>query len=276
VFGTGLKASTGLDETDKAGIVCLITASAFLAGPGFEKMRDDLRRSCDDIWVIDCSPEGHQPEVATRIFQGVQQPVCIVLAARKLGKSVDEPARVRFHALPEGRRKQKFTALAILSLVGTAWMECPKGWRDPFLPARTGAWATFPAFRDLFLYDGSGVMPGRTWIIAPDAESLKERWSRLVSEKDATKKETLFHPHQGGDKTVSKKSQAGLVGHEYRPEAVKDDQRSAITPTRYGFRSFDRQWIIPDSRLINRPNPTLWDTHSDHQVYMMALEDPAP
>ena len=31
------------------------------------------------------SPEGHQPEVATRLFQGVQHPVCIVLAARRAG-----------------------------------------------------------------------------------------------------------------------------------------------------------------------------------------------
>jgi hypothetical protein len=66
----------------KSGIVCFITVAGFLNGPGFQKMRDYLRRTCDDIWVIDCSPEGHQPEVAPRIFQGVQQPVCIVIASR--------------------------------------------------------------------------------------------------------------------------------------------------------------------------------------------------
>jgi len=64
------------------GIVCFITVSGFLNGPGFQRMREYLRRTCDDIWVIDCSPEGHQPEVNTRIFQGVQQPVCIVMASR--------------------------------------------------------------------------------------------------------------------------------------------------------------------------------------------------
>ena len=62
------------------GIVCFITVAGFLNGPGFERMRDYLRRTTDEIWVIDCSPEGHQPEVNTRIFEGVQQPVCIVLA----------------------------------------------------------------------------------------------------------------------------------------------------------------------------------------------------
>ena len=67
---------------DKTGIVCFITVSGFLNGPGFQQMRAWLRDKCDDVWVIDCSPEGHQPEVSTRIFQGVQQPVCIVLASR--------------------------------------------------------------------------------------------------------------------------------------------------------------------------------------------------
>jgi hypothetical protein len=276
VFGSGNYAATGNPDKDEEGIVCFITVAGFLNGPGFEKMRDDLRRTCSEIWVIDCSPEGHQPEVATRIFQGVQQPVCITLAARKLSKSSDEPARVRFHVLPTGAREQKFAALAKLSLHGADWTDCPSGWRDPFLPAATGAWATFPALKEVFIYDGSGIMPGRTWIIAPDAETLKARWNRLIGEKDLTKKELLFHPHKGGDKTVSKKAKDGLAGHEFRSEAVKDDKKPAIAPMRYAFRSFDRQWIIPDSRLINRPNPTLWKAYSTRQVHLTALERVSP
>ena len=34
---------------------------------------------------------------------------------------------------------------------------------------RKGAWATFPSLERFFIYDRPGVMPGRTWIIAPDA-----------------------------------------------------------------------------------------------------------
>jgi len=45
---------------------------------------------------------------------------------------------------------------------------------------------------------------------------------------------------------------------------------------RYGFRSFDRQWIIPDNRLINRPNPELWALYSGRQVYMTALSRLTP
>src|SRR5260370_23485205 len=147
-------------------------------------MRDYLRRTADRIWAIDCSPEGHQPDVPTRIFQGVQQPVCIVLAARKLGKNAEQPATVWFRALPDGRREEKFAALKALALDDSRWIHALSDWRDPFLPAATGLWATFPKLNDLFVYDGSGVMPGRTWIIAPDATSLNDRWLKLTGEKD--------------------------------------------------------------------------------------------
>jgi hypothetical protein len=280
VFGSGNYAATGNPDKDEEGIVCFISVAGFLNGPGFERMRDDLRRTCSEIWVVDCSPEGHQPDVPTRIFQGVQQPVCITLAARQLSKSSDEPARVRFHALPRGRREEKFAALAKLSLHGPDWTDCPAGWRDPFLPTAAGAWASSPALADFFIYDGSGAMPGRTWIIAPDGESLKTRWSRLAAEKDLEKKELLFHPHvrdnKPGDKHIRKPLAEALTGHEQRLEAITTDKKPAIEPIRYGFRSFDRQWLIPDARLINQPNPTLWKAYSGRQLFLTGLHRYAP
>lgn len=276
VFGSGLHASTNLPERDEEGVVCFITVAGFLNGPGFQRMRDDLRRTCSDIWVIDCSPEGHQPEVATRVFQGVQQPVCIVLAARKLGKSAEQPAHVRYRALPEGRREEKFAALGAIRLDDGGWSDCPIGWRDPFLPEAEGLWASMLPLEAIFAYDGSGVMPGRTWIIASDAESLRNRWERLVGEKDEQKQITLFYPHEGGDKTPGKKAKVGLGEHEFRALAVKDDTGATIAPVRYAFRSFDRQWIIPDVRLINRPNPKLWEIQSPRQVFLTAPADRSP
>lgn len=277
VFGSGLKAATGLDEQDEEGIVCFITVAGFLNEPGFEKMRDDLRRTCSNIWVIDCSPEGHQPNVPTRLFEGVQQPVCIVLAARKRDKGVNTPADVRFRALPAGRREEKFTALADLSLHASGWEDCPAEWRAPFLPRAGGQWAHFVPLKAMFAYDGSGVMPGRTWIIAPDIGTLEKRWARLVVEKDPEKKETLFHPHlrngELGDKHSLKVLREGLAGHEYRSASVAKDSGPPIAPDRFSFRTFDRQWIIPDGRLINQSNPTLWNAYSYRQIFMTAPED---
>ena len=123
-------------------------------------------------------------------------------------------------------------------------------------------------------------MPGRTWVIAPDAESLRRRWDRLVHEPDPARQEVLFHPHirrgELGDKYAAKVPSESLPGHEARMMAVSADSGPAVTPVRYGFRSFDRQWIIPDYRLINQPNPTLWRTHSNRQIYLTAPHDRTP
>jgi len=205
----------------------------------------------------------------------VQQPVCIVLAARKLGKDEQRPAHVRFRALVKAKREEKFKELETLCLDAKDWGDCPSDWRAPFMPQFGGKWADFASLREVFAYNGSGVMPGRTWIIAPDKETLENRWERLVREKDEKKREVLFHPHEGGDKTSTKASKVGLAGHEFRPHSIASDSAEAIAPMRYAFRSFDRQWIIPDNRLVNRPNPTLWKAWSDKQVFVTAPEDRA-
>jgi len=114
--GAGKRDLEPPQDEGHAGIVCYITVSGFLNGPGFQKMRANLRRDCDEIWVIDCSPEGHQPAVATRIFQGVQHPVCIVIASRSPGNDPTKPARVRYRALQVGRRNLKFDELEQLAL----------------------------------------------------------------------------------------------------------------------------------------------------------------
>lgn len=264
------------DWTRRQGIVCFITVAGFLNGPGFEKMRADLRRDADEIWVIDCTPEGHQPPVSSRIFDGVQQTVCIVMALRKRPDSPSGPARVRVRSLPEGARKEKFDALAAIGLDDSGWVEAPQEPRAPFLPAAEAAWGGYPALDDLFVYNGSGVMTGRTWVIAPDAQSLKERWARLVAEKDVARKEDLFHPHMNGDRTLTKVVRESLAGHKHPPLSVNDDEGTGNAPLPYAFRSFDRQWVLPDNRLINRANPTLWDGHSEQQVYFTAPHDRTP
>ena len=264
---------------NKTGIVCFITVAGFLNGPGFQKMRDYLRRTCDDIWVIDCSPEGHQPEVNTRIFQAVQQPVCIVLASRSAKSEPKRRPRCAFR-LPAGHRDGEVRALGKLETRRhRRGSECPTDWRAPFLPASTGAWATYPALEDLFIYNGSGVMPGRTWVIAPDAESLERRWQKLMQpaeEKEEAISSASSAAGSWATGTCERVVKKGSPVSQANRKPVADERAAAFAPVRYGFRSFDRQWIIPDNRVINQPNPELWSMRSDRQVYLTALSDHRP
>ncbi|PYP82398.1 MAG: DNA methyltransferase [Candidatus Angelobacter sp. Gp1-AA117] len=265
----------------KSGIVCYITVAGFLSGPGFQKMREYLRRICDDIWVIDCSPEGYQPDVNTRIFQAVQQPVCIVLASRSAKHAIDAntPANVRFRELPLGRREEKFEALSKLRLTDNGWIECPQEWRAPFLPASTGAWAGFASLEELFIYNGAGVQTKRTWVIAPDADSLIRRWEALL-EADPIKKEILFHATLRGGKPADRHIRSivreGIPGYQPNLTPLIEEKGSCLPPVRYGFRSFNRQWIIPDARLITQPNAELWRSRSERQIYLTGFTEESP
>ncbi|WP_422358295.1 type ISP restriction/modification enzyme [Qipengyuania flava] len=279
-------------EEKLAGMVCYITVAGFLNGPGFQKMRADLRRDCDDIWVIDCSPEGLLPSVPTRIFQGVKHPVCIVLALRTPANDPTKPAKVRYRALGKAHRDVKFAELGKVNLADADWSMCGNDWRDPFLPQHAGGWADFVAIDDVLGDTGLGVMPGRIWPIAPDRATLKTRWNKVISEQNANTRSELFHPHLSGGPSLDKGAKA-LTG--YHPQiqsingAIKDasDKDPAVASVAkaalelqgiqsYSVRSFDRQWIIADNRLINRENASLWNANGPCQVFLTALSQTSP
>jgi hypothetical protein len=194
------------------------------------------------------------------------------MASRTPGKDPTLPATVSWRSLAKGHRDEKFADLAKTSLNDGGWTECPDDWRAPFLPASAGAWSTFPALDDYFVYNGSGVMPGRTWVIAPDKESLERRWERLIK-APLSEKETLFHPHIQGDRNIGTVIREGLGSHSPRSAPISQEQGPVSPPIPYSFRSFDRQWIVPDKRIINRPNPALWESYSSSQVMITAPSD---
>lgn len=276
VFGSGHREAVGGNK-DGSGIICFITVAGFLNGPGFEKMRQELRRDCAAIWVVDCSPEGHRPAVNTRIFQGVQQPVCIVLAARTPDKDRTAPAKLKFLTLPEGHREQvKFAALETLSLKSKGWRDGPTGWREPFLPLHEGVWGRSPALMDVFDWCGPGMIAGRSWVISPDGETLSTRWEALQNERDPVRKERLYHPQMRGNKVASRhlhKIVSDSLGPHKTPSvSVAEDRAKLADPIRYAFRSLDRQWIAPDARLFDDTRPRLWASLSDTQVYIASIE----
>ena len=79
--------------------------------------------------------------------------------------------------LAKGRREGKFTELAGVSLDSKGWSDCPSGWRAPFLPEFSGGWGDFAPLDSIIGDVGSGVMSGRTWVIAADAATLEARWA---------------------------------------------------------------------------------------------------
>lgn len=258
--------------TDR-GVIAFVTVAGFVNGPGFSAMRADLRRKADAIWIIDCTPEGHQPDVSTRFFAGVQQPICITIMVRDGSTGPDQPAAVHYTALT-GNRQEKFASLDTLDLDGDAWQPCPTDWAAPFLPASQGVWSTMPALDDLLAWSGSGTMPGRTWVVGPSKEILQQRWQRFVSAPLDDKSKLLKqHPR---DRTIHTKLSDALAGYPARG-TLAHDAGDGEAPIRYGVRTLDRAWIIPDKRLINQPNPGLWQVRdAPEQLFLTCLDRHAP
>lgn len=247
------------------GAVCFISTSGYLRGPGFKGMREYLRRTCSEGWIIDVTPEGMQPDVATRVFPGVQQPLAIGLFVRGEGTTTDMPARVRYVSV-HGRQSAKFRALAELDLDGAMWRETRTTWTAPFTPAPTGAWDDFPALSDLMPWTSPGIKPNRTWIYAPDTAVLERRWRALATEPDRDRRAELFKSTRDSSLTKGKVPLEGAAtASPSLMQAMDDTPKTA----RVGYRSFDRQWVISDSRVMDTARPDLWAAHAPGQVYVV-------
>ncbi len=245
-----------------AGVVAFITTSGYTTGQGFAGMREYLRRACDEGWVIDLSPEGHQPDVATRVFPGVAQPLCIGIFARYADGDMNAPARMHYRSLA-GHRDDKFAALAEIDLQDQGWQACPDGWQDRFTPQQGADWLSMPAAADLLPWQTPGVKPNRTWVYSADPATLAERWVTLVLSPLASKA-ALFKPSR--DANLERLNPA-LPGQPATVVPFKNETGACPAPVPVAYRAFDRQWLIPDARLLATPRTDLWKVHGPRQVY---------
>jgi len=255
------------EATQERGIVCMITAASYLRGPGFVGMRQMMRQTFDDLWIIDLEGGSLGARKTQNVFN-IQTPVAIALGVRYGGPRPDTPAHVHYARLT-GTRAEKLAALDVVQdFADLDWQDCPTGWQDSFLPRGTGNYYAWPLLTDIFPLQYSGVQFKRTWPIGQTKAMLEKRWAALVSappaERPALFRDTASRVHQ---------QFANLDGSELRAPALSSLAADAPPPTiaRYASRSFDRQWAFADARLGDRMRRPLWRSHSPKQVYLASL-----
>lgn len=246
------------------GIVSFITASSYLAGPGFSGMRELLRRECDEVWILDLGGEGRGARRDENVF-AIQTPVAIAVAARYDQPDRQVPAAVRYTRI-SGSRAEKLGALDAIDRVDNVeWNDCPSGWHDPFRPAGVGPYFDWPELTALLPWQHSGVEAKRIWPIGATQETLRKRWHKLLKGNRAQ----LFR--ETGDRTV-KGLYSSTPSLTSGPPLAELDMDAEPPPVeRYAYRSFDRQFLLADIRLLSRPRPLLWHAHSNRQVYLTTL-----
>ena len=251
------------------GVVSFISASSYLDGDAFSGVREHMRRQCDEIWIIDLGGEGRGARKEENVFV-IKTPVAIAVAVRSGKVKRDTPANVHYARI-EGSRDTKLAALdSIADFVSVNWQDCPNDWQSPLRPAGKGDYFEYPLLTDLMPWQQTGVMPGRTWVVAPNVNTLEDRWFQLCrSDKD--ERPRLFKNSPTGCKVHETKTQ--LPPHAEELQSVSKVTSNTVLPTvaRYANRSFDRQYFLADARFLDRPAPPLWVAHSDRQVYLTSL-----
>jgi hypothetical protein len=250
---------------DPAGVVAFITTSAYLFGPGFAGMREYLRRTADEGWIVDLSPEGHQPPINTRVFPGVQHPLCIAIFVRYGDPQPTIPANIHYITV-DGLQHDKFHRLDELQLDDPLWVDCFTEWQEPIAPAKSDEWSSYPPLGDLMPWHLPGVKPNRTWVYAPDQTTLQRRWERITRAPEQ-EKSVLFKESNSANLS---RIALPLAGHPALSYPFREERGACPVPEMVSYRSFDRQFIIPDARLLDRPRRDLWNVRSNkgNQLYV--------
>ena len=252
--------------TGGPGVVSYITASSFLDGDAFLGMRKHLREVADEIHVLDLGGDGRGTDREENVFD-IQTPVAITIVVRYGDRDPKQPASVHYARL-RGNRTEKYDHLAdITGLWDVVWSECPGDGGDPFRVGGQGAFWSWPLLTDLTPWQHSGVQLKRTWPIAPDSGTLDERWRALLT---AANRAEAFR--ETGDREIGRSYAVELTtSSDSTPIDSLPNNAEAPPAIPYAYRSFDRQSLIADGRLISRPRPPLWAAHGDRQVYLTSL-----
>ncbi len=255
-------------EASGPGIITFITAASYLRGPGFVGMRRKMREAFDELWIIDL--EGDQPRRAEngKCFQ--HPDAGRHRHWRSLRKSTTTNSRQQSAtAKLLARSDEKYAKLnKIQKFADLEWQECFDGWFEPFLPHGHGNYFAWPLLTDLFPWQHSGAQFKRTWPIGETTGVLENRWREFLR-LDGVARRTAFR--ESRDRKVNEQY-AALTGNGRLP-ALASLPADAPTPqiSRYGYRSFDRQFAFADSRLGDYLRPVYWKIENDRQVYLTSL-----
>ncbi len=256
------------------GIVSFITASSYLSGPGFCGMRETMRRTFDNLWVLDLGGDNLGARKTPNVF-AIQIPVAIAIGMRGKTQKLDTPANVWYAKIEAPTRDSKLSQLAAIDeFKSVEWKACAEEWQAPFVPQGTGAYFDWPKVTDIFPYHTAGAVFYRAWPIGETEEVLANRWKKL-REAPPQERKDLFK--ESRDRKISHTVSDPNLPGSGQP-SIKELKKATPKPNliRYGFRTLDRQFAFFDFRLGDFIRPNLYRLTGKKQVFFVAPDTLVP
>ncbi len=168
-----------------------------------------------------------------------------------------------------GTREEKLKVLEVIdNFTSLDWQDCPSGWQDKFLPQGTGDFFSWPALKDIFPWQHSGVQFKRRWPIGETQEVLIERWKQFNKLDDVQRKKAFY---ETGSRKIHGSYADPITGKKLFSLSDLADKKETPDIQRYAFRSFDREYAFLDTRFADRLRPDLISTQNNRQIYVNSL-----
>lgn len=250
------------------GLTVFISPSSYLDGISMAGLRAVIRTWFDEFYIIDLGGDSLGTQVEENVFD-IRIPVTIGIGMRHgRERQMGHPCNV-YYVRVSGTRDEKLEWLRLHSFGDVPFTAVPGQHIDVMTPRGDAGYWDWPDLEQLLPWVHSGSQLKRKWPIAPDEESIKKRWKKLVTSNPDQRAE-LFK--ESRDRTVTTEVR-GLLSSNRTLKTIEDcdgrDQLEGIEP--YGYRAFERCFVAADARVGDYPRPDLWATRSDTQIFLSTL-----
>jgi hypothetical protein len=120
-----------------------------------------------------------------------------------------------------------------------------------------------PLLSELMPWSVPAVRPGRAWVRAADPDTLRARWHRLIAAGEP-ERAVLFRPSRA---RTLRTAVPQLPGQATSTVRLAREQGPCPEPVQVRHGAFDRQWLLPDHRLLDAARPELWRVADVHQLF---------
>lgn len=246
------------------GVVAFITPAAWLRGPVFETMRSYLRNG-NHVWIVDLGGDlKNNLPGDENVFSQITTATCICIVSKAPHVGQGE---LKFKSL-SGSRQSKFDWLNSGSLLSDDWVVINGAHEEPITDQKSSAWQDFPALGDVMPFKANGIHQQRTWVNDASKKILKERWEKFANARLGSRAELM---KETSSRTISSTGK-DLETNEELGQLNRGLNRDPVSIVQYSFRTLDRQWLLADSRVIDRPSPELWQVRGAPQIFLNELQ----